>query len=866
MAGRQPLSTRVYAAALKLYSAPFRRRFAAGMIQAFEWRMAKARERGRLAVAALAVATAADTTRNAAGERLAHLRALRGFASDMRVSVRRMARQPGESLVAIATLAVGIGAVTAIFGIVHAVLLSPLPFPESGRVVAVLGSLSGRPAGVSLPNVRDLDRALGTFEALTPFSAQSVNLTGIAEPDRIRGGFVTSGFFDVVATPPALGRALGPEDDAPGAAPVAVLSHEAWQRRFGGAGDVLARRLTLNNAVYSVVGVMPRGFDFPIDEVEIWLPMRAFTGRVTRDAHNFFVVGRLRGGATLADAQAEASSAAGELARRYPGNEGMALAVRPLQDTLTTDSRAPLGLLFAMVTLMLLAACVNVAGLKAGATISRSREIATRAALGAGRLRLAAQMIGESVIAGCLGALAGVAVAAAALQVIVRTSALGVYGLERASVNLTVLLFAVGAGMLAGALAGLLPALHWSRLTAASPFRDGTRVTGAAGGLRSLLVVAQIALAVVTLTVAGLLMRSYARLASVDPGFNSERVLSLEYRLPRNKYADPAAQAAFHAQVLEKVRAVPGVVDAASVRALPFSGNGSTTDYRLGPADRESRRAGINTVSDRFFETLAIPIVRGRAIDARDRAGSPPAIVVSASFARRNWPGADPVGQAVHFDGAGIVATVVGVAGDVRHSALDDRSLDAMYVGNAQNPGIFMTLAVKTEGQPLAVADAVRAAVWSVDPDQPMWKIRSLASLVDASLGRERFLLRALAFFAVSATVLALLATYGSVVQSVTRRRREIGVRLALGARPASVLALVMRGALRLCGAGIVVGAAAALAVAPGLRAFLYGIGPADPATFAGACLLLFIASVVACWVPARRALAVDPVVALRES
>lgn len=864
MIGRQPRSTRIYAAALKLYSTAFRRRFAAGMIQAFEWRMANARARGRLAVAALAAATAADVTLNAAGERLGHLRALRGFAADMRVSVRRMIRQPGESLVTIATLAVGIGSVTAIFGIVHAVLLSALPFPESDRVVAVLGSFSGRPSGVSLANAQDLDRSLRTFEALTPFSAQSVNLTGIAEPDRIRGGFVTSGFFGVVAMPPALGRALRPEDDVQGAAPVAVLSHEAWQRRFGGAGDVLSRRLTLNNVTYSVVGVMPRGFAFPVDAIEIWLPVRAYTGSATRDAHNFLVVGRLQRGVTLAEAQAEATSAAGDLSRMYPGNEGLAIALQPLQETLTTGSRAPLGLLFAMVTLMLVAACVNVAGLKVGATISRSREIATRAALGAGRLRLAAQMIGESVIAGSIGALAGVAVAAAALQVIVRTSALGVYGFERASINGTVLLFAVGAGLLAGALSGLLPALHWSRLTAASPFRDGTRVTGAAGGLRSLLVVAQIALAVVTLAAAGLLMRSYARLASVDPGFNSERVLSLEYRLPRNKYGDPAAQAAFHAQVLEKVRAVPGVVDAASVRALPFSGNGGTAGYRLGPADRETRRTGINTVSDRYFDTLGIPIVRGRALDARDRAGSPPAIVVSASFARRNWPDGDPLGKQVYFD-VGIVATIVGVAGDVRHSALDDRSLDAIYTVNAQNPGIFMTLAVKTEGHPLAVADAVRAAVWAVDPEQPMWKIRSLGSLVDASLGRERFLLRVLAFFAVSATILALLATYGSVVQSVSRRRREIGVRLALGARPASVLALVMRGALRLCGAGILIGAAAALAIAPGLRAFLYGIGPADPATFGSACLLLFIASVAACWVPARRALAVDPVVALRD-
>lgn len=867
MQPKASLSRRAYQAALRLYPASFRRRFAAGMTAAFEWRLRQARARGPFAVAALVVATAADLVRNATAERLVRTPVWRGVGQDLRVTLRRMARRPGDSMVTVATFAVGIGSVATIFSIVHAVLLSPLPFPQADRLVSVIGSLDGRPAGVSSDNARDLAHGMRTVSALSPFAAQSVNLTGVAEPDRLRGGFVTSGFFGVVATAPALGRVLMPADDARGAAPVAVLSHAAWQRRFGGAADVLSARVTLNNVVFSVVGVMPASFDFPLDEVEVWLPLTRFTGSQGRGAHNFFVVARLADGASVADAAAEASSMGAALARAHQANTGLALAVEPLHDTLTGDTRAPLALLLAMVVAMLAAACVNVAGLRLGTTLSRTRELATRAVLGAGRARLIAQIAGESMAAGLVGAVIGLALAAAAVETIIRTIGISVPGLERATVNTTVIAVGIGAGLLAGLVSGLLPALAWSRLSGVSAFRDGTRATSRQGGLRSALVVVQVALALVMLSAAGLLVRSYARLTSTAPGFTAESVFTLEYRLPRNKYGSPAAQAAFHAEVLDRVRAVAGVVDAASVRALPFSGNGSTVEYRLAAGDTVPRVAGFNTVSDRYFDTMGIRIARGRALDRRDApAGAARVVVVSEALAREAWPGEDPIGKQVHFAQPAVAATVIGVAADVRHRALSDENLAAIYALSEQNPGIFMSLAVKTAAAPLALADPVRRAVWSIDPDQPMWKLRTLASLVDASVARERFLLRALMFFALSAVLLAMLATYGTVAQGVSERRHEIGLRVALGARPSAVLALVMRGALLLSVAGVAVGFAVALAAAPALRAFLYGVEPVDPVTFGVSCAFLLLASAFACWLPATRALHVDPVVALRDS
>lgn len=867
MAATRSSAARVYRMALRLYPAPFRRRFANDMTAAFEWRLRQARARGRLAVAWLTLATAADLLHNAAAERFVRRPALRGVMQDLGLSVRRMARRPADAIVTIVTFAIGIGAVATIFAIVHAVLLSPLKFPEPDQLVSVRGSIAGRESGVSYENAIDLAAGMRTIAALSPFAAQSVNLTGVAEPDRLRGGFVTSEFFGVVATPPALGRAFTPADDAAGAEPVAVLSHGAWQRRFGGAPGILSARLTLNNVVFSVVGVMPASFDFPIDEVEVWLPIRRFTGSTSREFHNFFVVARLADGTSLTDAGAEAAAMAADLERRYPANREIALRVEPLHETLTSDSRAPLGLLMGLVIVMLVAASLNVAGIRLGATLSRRREIATRAALGASRARLMTQLAGESMAAGAVGSLAGLALAAGAIALITRTSGIGVTGLEHASINLTVAAVSIAAGLLAGLFAGLLPAWQWSRLDQSAAFRDGVRTTGRSTRLRSALVVAQVAVALVMLAAAGLLVRSYARLTSTEPGFAAADVLTLEYRLPRNKYGSPAAQAAFHAAVLDRVRAVPGVLDAASVRALPFSGNGSSLEYRIAPGEAQARGAAFNTVSDRYFETMGIRIERGRAFDRRDaQAGAARAVVVSAALAQQAWPGNDPVGKQIYFTQPAMSATVVGVAADVRHAALSDARLEAIYALTEQNPGIFMTLAVKTAGAPLAFADAVRRAVWSVDADQPMWKIRTLASLVDASLARDRFLLRALLFFALSAVFLAMLATYGTVAQGVAERRREIGVRMALGARGASVLALVLRGTLVRCLIGVTAGLAVALAAAPALRAFLYGVEPADPITFGGSCLLLILASVFACWLPARRALHVNPIVALRDA
>lgn len=863
---RRPWSSRLYAAALRLYSPAFRRRFGSGMTQAFEWRMTNAQARGRLPVVAVAAATAADLLVTAAGDRLAQAGAIRGVAQDLRVSARRMRRQPMDTMLAVGTLAIGIGSVTAIFAIAHAILIAPLPFPGADRIVAVRAAIDGRPVGISYENARDLDVAATAFDALTPFAAQSVNLTAVPEPDRVRGGFVSREFFDVVGVRPAMGEAWSAASDTSGGPPAAVISHAVWQTRFGGTPDVLSRSMVLNNVTFAIVGVMPRDFDFPLDETEVWLPIVRYTGALTRGSHSYVAIGRLTAGVSTQVAAAEVSAVGRDLAGTHATNRGLALTIEPFHAALTRETRAPLGLLLAMVSVLLLAACVNVAGFRVGATIGRGRELATRSALGAGRARLAAQVVGESMITGLLGALLGLVVAMVALRLLVTTSGLPVYGLERVGLNVPVAVFAVLAGLASGVLAGLLPALHWARTPGRTGPAGDTRVTTGGGKMRSVLVAAQIALAVVTLVSAGLLIRSYVRLASIDPGFTSENVLTLEYRLPRNKYQTPAAQAAFHEQALARVRAVPGVVAASSVRALPFSGNGSRVSYGVTPDARSIESARFNTVADGYFQTLGIPVLAGRTFDSRERPGSPPAVIVSAAFARRHWPSQDPLGRRVYFSSPAIAAEIVGVVADIRHEALSDEGLEAIYASNAQNPGIFMTMAVRTAGEPMAMAGDVRAAVWSLDPDQPMWKVRSLESLITASLGRDRFLLRALSFFAASALLLALLATYGSVTQAVALRRREIGLRVALGARPVAVLALVMRGTMTVCIAGVLAGVGASLVVAPALAAFLHGVEPTDAGTFAAACALLLLASMLASWLPARRALEVDPAVTLREA
>jgi putative ABC transport system permease protein len=857
----------IYRLLLLLYPATFRRRYGVEMLRAMSDRRTAAARMGLWALVRFHAGALRDMLANGLAERsqrrLGSGRWLAALAQDARHAVRILHRYPALTSLSAATLALGIGSVTAVAALADAVLVQPLPFPRPAEIVAIRGLLDGAPAGISYENLRDAATRTTGLRSWSPFFAQSVNLTGVAEPDRLRGGFVTSGFFDVVGVVPVLGRTFGPEADTPNSPRVAVLTDSAWRIRFAARPDIVGQAIQLNNQPFTVVGVLPASFVFPIDYADVYLPMWTTTAGIARDNHNYLAVGRLAAGAAIGEASSEIGGAAAQLERVYPTvNRGRTVRLEPLKDALVADAVDSVRLLGGMAVLMLLAAAANVAGLQLGALAARRREIAVRAAIGAGRARIAVQIVLESVARAGLGALLGVGLAHAGIRFLVSRAPGDIYGIDRAELGLLPLAAGGIAAVLAGLAAGLPSAVGWAREGGLAAMGAGDRSIGdrSTSRLRGTLVVCQVAMAAVLLVAAALTTRSFVRLTSVDPGFDADRLLTMEYRVPRNKYETAAAQQAFHDQVLESIKAVPGVVDAAGARALPFSGNGSFSGYRTASA-ADQQRASFNAVSPGYFSTMKIPRLAGRTFDGSD--GRDLVVVISESLARREWPEGSALGRRLYFDGVGS-ATVIGIVGDVHHRELAENELVAIYTLQAQNSSVFNTLAVRTAGDPMALADAVRRAVWSVDPDQPVWKIRSLSSMVDASIATPRFLLQLVAFFSASAAVLAILGLYGVVAGSVAGRAREIGLRVALGAPRVSVLGLVMRSGFRLAGMGIAAGLLAAALASRVMERYLFGITSLDPMSFAAVAGLLIAATGLACWIPGRHALRVDPVDALR--
>ena len=873
---------------LLVYPAAFRARFGTAMRQAFLDGVSERLARSRFSAAGFVARASLDAIVSGLAERVfEQRRAVHGaglespgpsrgarvfssLAQDTRRSIRLIRRQPVLSLLSILTVAIGVGASTAIFSLIDGVLLRPLPYPRAADLVSLSETVDGSPTSIAYANLADWKQRARTLDALTPLQAQSVNLTGVAEPDRLRGGFITSDFFVIAGTAPALGRTLSKVDDREGAPPVAILDHRTWKSRFGGDPSVLGRALSLNNTPVTVVGVMPEGFRFPFDDIEVWLPILQFTGGLSRDQRSVFAVGRLGPGASLADAQSELGAIAAQLTREHPGpNAGRGVRVEPFHAWLTSGIDRPLGVVFALVLVLLAIAAANVTSLQLGATLGRRSEVALRVALGAGRRRVASQFLIEHALLALAGGIAGVALAAVLVPIAVREAPVQLFGLDRVRIDVRVLAFALVTSLTAGLASGLAPAIHWSRRSSADALRTASRSTGERRLTRTRagLVVAEVALSSILLVAGALLVRSYWRLLHAPVGFNAESVLSLEYRLPRNKYPTPAAQAAFHEAVVREARALPGALAAAAVRALPFSGNGGTVSYLSNPAAPETsaRLAGINTVTDAYFATLHIPLLAGRTFGPEDHADSEPVVLVSRSLAETEWPGQNPLGREMRFIGVSIRPRVIGVVGDVRHSGLREEQARAVYVGNRQNPAIFMTLAVRFATDPSASPDALRRAVWRVDDDQPVWKVRTLDSLVDRSVQLERFLIAVLGIFGASALMLAVTGLSGVVAQSVQQRAKEIGVRIAVGATPSAAARLVVRSGLWLTAVGLTLGLPAAALAARFMRTLLFQVEPIDLATYAAVAVLMLVVSIGACVVPARRASALDPARMLRE-
>jgi putative ABC transport system permease protein len=796
------------------------------------------------------------------------------FARDVGHAIRLFRKRPVLAAAIIGTLALAVGANTAIFSVVNAMLLKPLTLPTSERLVFVTGWSEGRHVFLSFPDFEDVRRDARSFVTMTAFRPQSVNLTGREEPLRIVGGFVSDTFFDVMGVHPAQGRGFRPGEDEESAVGVCVLDHAAWQRLFGGK-DMLGNTLILNNKPFTVIGILPPAFRYAEDNIEVWIPHHnqpAFAEyRQDRATPLVRPIARLKPGVTLEAARAELDGIGARLARAFPeAGADRGPRIRRFQDVLAEPLRPMLLLLQGAVALVLLIACANVGGLLLSLGASRGHEMATRAALGASRGRLVGQLLTETLLLWSMGTTGGLLLGPWLRDLLMTIAPAETPVGFDVSLDLNVLGITLGLSLVLGLLCGLAPALRLSRPDLVDDLREGGRTGGGEirPRLRAALVAGQVALALVLLTAAGLLQRSFQKLTTVELGYRPQGLLTMEYRLPRNKYPQEAQQWLFHRQVIERVSQLPGVRSASAINGLPFSGNYASVEFERpdGPPNPQARLRGqLNTVGPRLFETMGIPLLRGRSFVPDDKAEAPLVAVVNHQAAERFWPGEDPVGHSLRVvDELPLVATIVGVVGNVKFNGLDDVDDVQVYVPQAQNPTIFNTLVVRTGGDPLTLATAVRGAVWSVDKDQPVWKVRTADSLVDRWLTTPRFLVRLMSAYSFLALALAALGLYALVAFAVERATREIGVRMALGARPADVLWLVLRGSLVLAGLGVAAGLAASLWAGRLLHSLLFGVSTSDPATLAGVVVLLLAVSLLAAYVPARRAARVDPLVALR--
>jgi putative ABC transport system permease protein len=888
----------VYELLLRLYPADFRAEFGQEMVQLFRARHAEARYHAapwgaarfwrdilvdlaatapaqRLASVASGLRARRDRLRTDAGAHHHSRGSMETLAQDTRYALRTLRARPAFTVVAVLTLALGIGANATIFSVVNELLLRPLPFHEPERLVTVWGVREGKRGGVSYPDLLDFSRESRAFSGIALLAGQTVNFTGGDTPDRLRGAFVTGSVFDVIGVKAAVGRTFTDAESEMGrAVPVAVLSHELWKTRFGGDPTLIGRALQLNGRPFEVIGILPAGFRSPFDDPDVWIPGPFHTSKGAFDRANHFVpaLGRLKPGATLTEARAELAIVADRLAREYPeSNAGWGADVEPLQRTLTGDVRAALLTLFAVVGVVLLIACANVANLLLARAAARRREMSLRAALGAGRGRLVRQLLTESVVLSAAGGALGLLLAHAGLKGLLAVVPSSFILFRHVGVDGDVLLFSLVLAVGCGVLFGLAPALHASRANLNEAFvARGASAFAASGRFtaRNVFVVAQVALSIVLLVAAGLLTRSLIGLQRLDPGFDPRGVLTMEFRLPATKYTEDAQAAAFMERAIAEIRRVPGVRSAALARAVPFSYNGATAGYvvegREPAPGVEPPESQLNTVTPEYFATLGIPLRAGRDFAGADRADAPPVVVVNEALARREWPDQSALGRRLRAADGGPWLTVVGVVGNAKHYGLGDAPVAQAYLPYAQTPGIFASVVARTAGDPLALAPAVRAAIWSVDRDQPVWKIRTLETMIRDTLGQQRFTMGLVAGFAAVALLLAGIGIYGVMSYAVAQRTQEVGVRLALGAQRGEVLRLVVRQGLALTGVAVAVGLVGALAAARVLASQLHGVSTADPLTFAAVPMVLGAVALVATYLPARRASRLDPMVALR--
>lgn len=798
---------------------------------------------------------------------------------DLRVSLRSLIQTPGPSLVIVATLALGVGVNTALFSVLNAVLLRPLPYPEPERVMSVWES---NPAGgieqdqVSAGNFVDWRDGASSFEEMAAYRHDGHVLTELAQPERITTVQVTPNVFAVLGSAPAIGRLFGAADEQEGSERRILLSHRLWARQFGSDEGIVGRNIILDGEPYNVVGVMAPEFEFPPDdrEVEAWTPLTISPRLIDVRAMRFYnVVGRLNADATREQAHEELEAIAAEIAERYPDtNRGWGASVVAAHEQLVGDVRATLTVLAGAAMLVLLIACVNVASLMLARSIDQQRELTVRAALGAGRAALVRRSLADSCVLAAVGGIAGVVLAAWSMDLLRASIPSDLPRLRELGIDLNVLAFSAVATIGAAVLVGLIPALRAMRPTLVDVLQDGARGSSGGRGSRralNLMVAGEIALALVLLVSAGLLIRSYRNLNDVDPGFQIDGVVSVALSLPEQLYADSASEKLFYNELVDRVAALPGVHAAGAVTALPMSSVGSDFDlpFQIESAGElpltDRPRADYRSVIPGYFKALGIPLVRGRLIERIDREESRPVMVINETMARIHFAGMDPIGQMIGVPMAGSIE-IIGVVGDVRHRGLASEPSPEMFVSYQQFALRDLHIVVRSDLAAATVIAAVRQQVSELNARLPIRQAATLRELVGASLAQPRFNMLLLTALATCALILAAVGIYGVISYSVVQRRSEIGIRMAMGANATATTRLVVRQSMTYVGLGLVVGVLGAIATARMVADLIYGVSPTDPTTIVMVSLTLFAVGLAAAFVPARRAAAVDPVAALR--
>lgn len=809
------------------------------------------------------------------------------IVQDTRYAIRTFRRSPGFTLVAVLALALGIGASSAIFSVVNAIVLKPLPYPQPEQLVQIWMRFTGigipnNQNWVSAPEYMDLQQN-NSLSHVAAIDTNSFNVTFGNAPKRVEAAVVTPNFFPLLGIQAQLGRTFLPEEGLAGRSHVVVLSDGMWRRRFAADMSVIGKNLIMNGQNYTIAGVLPRDFQYPRD-TEVWTPLvfsREDLSGDSRGNHGLQVVARIRQGLTMDQMRSDMAAVSQRIIeqhRDYPYKDyNFAVLTIPLLEQQIGDIKTALWVLMAAVGLVLLIACANVANLLLVRASAREREIAVRQALGVGRARLVQQLLTESTILGLLGGVAGLAVAYWTLRVLVALSATSFPRMAEVRMDVPVLLFTVVVSLATGILFGLAPAFQVSRTDSHAALKEGGR-SGTSGAsshrLRSALVVGELALSLTLLAGAGLLIRSFLRLQEVDTGFRSDGVLTMRIALPSEKYSKVEQTRAFYREILDRIRRLPGVDSAGAVTGLPLSGTGwsgtITVDTQAVPEKDRTPEADQRPVMPTYFEAMGIPLIRGRYFDSRDTETSARVAIIDETMAKTYWPNQDPLGKRIHSGGRGgrsPWATVVGVVRHVRYRTLESPSRVEFYWPYAQTPFALgtMSLAIHTTSDPRMLIEAVRREVLSLDPDQPVYRIRTMSDLVSESVARRRLSMSLLAIFAGVALLLAAVGIYGVMSYSVAQRAHEVGIRLALGASKPQIIRLILSNSLWLTLSGVVLGLIGSLAMTSLMKTLLFDVTSTDPLVFVAVASLLTATGIIATLIPAFRATSRDPLTALRQ-